>query len=220
MSAINEFMNRVIHGDCVEIMRTMPSASVDLVVTDPPYLVNYRSRDGRRCPNDDNDLWLLPAFTQVGRVLKRDRFCVSFYGWNKADRFLAAWKAAGLYPVGHLVWTKDYHSKERFVRYAHESAYLLAKGSPPKPHLVLRDVLDWRYSGNTLHPTQKPVMALLPLIMAYSRPGDIVLDPFAGSGSTAVAAEILGRRYIAIELSEQYAKIARDRLRTGRHETM
>jgi hypothetical protein len=102
--------------------------------------------------------------------------------------------------VGHLVWTKDYHSSERFVRYAHEAAYLLAKGNPDPPRVVLRNVLDWRYTGDALHPTQKPVMALLPLIMAYSRFGDIVLDPFAGSGTTAVAAETLGRRYIGVDI--------------------
>ncbi len=141
---------------------------------------------------------------------------VSFYGWNKVDRFLAAWKAAGLYPVGHLVWVKDYHSKERFVRYSHESAYLLGKGNPPKPRIALRDVLDWRYTGDVLHPTQKPVMAILPLILAYSVVGDIVLDPFVGSGTTAVAAQELGRRYIGIELEPQYARIAEERLKRER----
>jgi site-specific DNA-methyltransferase (adenine-specific) len=68
-----------------------------------------------------------------------------------------------------------------------------------------------------LHPTQKPVGALLPLIMAFSQVGDVVLDPFAGSGSTAVAAEISGRHYIAVELSERYAAIARERLRAGKY---
>lgn len=218
MNTINTFTNQIICGDCISVMATMPSASVDLVVTDPPYLVNYRSSDGRRYSNDDNDRWLTPAFAEVARVLKHDRFCVSFYGWNKADRFLAAWKAAGLQPVGYLVWTKNYSSKERFVRYCHESAYLLAKGNPPKPRVGLRDVLDWRYTGDVLHPTQKPVMALLPLIMAYSQVGDIVLDPFAGSGTTAVAAATLGRRYIGIELEPKYAAIARERLARERHE--
>ena len=218
MHTMNTFTNRIICGDCISVMRTMPSASVDLVVTDPPYLVNYRASDGRRYPNDDNDRWLGPAFAEVARVLKRDRFCVSFYGWNKADRFLAAWKAAGLQPVGHLVWTKNYYSKERFVRYSHESAYLLAKGNPPRPRIALRDVLDWRYTGDVLHPTQKPVMALLPLIMAYSQVGDIVLDPFAGSGTTAVAAQALSRRYIGIELVPKYARIAQERLARERHE--
>lgn len=218
MQNIHHFTNQILRGDCIEVMRTMPSASVDFVLTDPPYLVNYRSRDGRAVTNDDNGRWLKPAFTELYRVLKRDRFCVCFYGWHKADQFLTAWKAAGLYPVGHLVWTKDYHSQERYLRYSHESAYLLAKGNPPKPRIALRDVLDWRFTGDVLHPTQKPVMALLPLIMAYSQIGDIVLDPFAGSGTTAVAAEALGRRYIGIEIDPEYCRIAQERLQEKKRE--
>ena len=218
MKNINDFTNRIICGDCVEVMKEIPSESVALVVTDPPYIVRYRSRDGRGYVNDDNDAWLKPAFAEVYRLLKPNRFCVSFYGWNKADRFLAAWKQAGFQPVGHIVWIKTYHSKERFLRYSHESAYLLAKGYPSKPRIALPDVLPWRYTGDELHPTQKPVIALLPLIMAFSREEDIVLDPFAGSGTTAVAAATLGRKYIGIEISKEYAAIAEERLRHQKRE--
>lgn len=87
--------NAVIQGDCIDVMRAMPAASVDLILTDPPYLVNYRSRDGRTLSNDDNDRWLDPAFAEAFRVLRPNRVCVSFYGWSRADRFLAAWRAAG-----------------------------------------------------------------------------------------------------------------------------
>lgn len=159
MKPIYEFVNRIITGDCVEVMKEIPTASIDFIATDPPYLVRYQSRDGRRIANDDRSDWLLPAFVEMYRVLKDDRFLLCFYGWNTIDRFFAAWKAAGFRPVGHLVWTKDYHSNEGFVRYSHESAYLLAKGEPLSPSIVLRDVLDWKYTGNALHPTQKPVMA-------------------------------------------------------------
>jgi adenine-specific DNA-methyltransferase len=213
MKPIYEFVNRIITGDCIEVMKEMPAASVDLIVTDPPYLVRYESRDGRRIANDDSDAWLLPAFAEMYRVLKYDSFLVCFYGWNKVDKFFAAWKAAGFRPVGHFVWTKDYHSSERFVRYSHESAYLLAKGEPQKPPIALRDVLEWKYTGDELHPTQKPVMALLPVIMAFSRVGDIVLDPFIGSGTTAIAARDLGRRYIGIEVDPLYAGKAEERMR-------
>jgi adenine-specific DNA-methyltransferase len=79
---------------------------------------------------------------------------------------------------------------------------------------------EWRYTANTLHPTQKPVGALMPLVMTFSQVGDVVLDPFAGSGSSAVAAEMLGRHSIAIELSEEYARLARERLQTGMYRTM
>jgi site-specific DNA-methyltransferase (adenine-specific) len=89
---------------------------------------------------------------------------------------------------------------------------VLAKGDPPKPAVALRDVLEWQYTGDELHPTQKPVMAILPLVMAYSAVGDIVLDPFAGSGTTAVAAQALGRRFIGIELEPAYAQVAEERV--------
>lgn len=153
-----------------------------------------------------------PSFSEIYRVLKADSLCVSFYGWNVADLFLGAWRAAGFRPVGQLVWAKDYASSQRYVRHCHEGAYLLAKGRPALPSAALDDVQPWEYTGNQLHPTEKPVSALLPLVAAFTQPGDVVLDPFCGAGSTLVAAEQLGRRYIGIELSGQYCRIAEQRL--------
>jgi adenine-specific DNA-methyltransferase len=220
MSVLNPFLNRVVTGDCLRVLAQLPADSVDLVLTDPPYLVRYHSRDGREVPNDDTDAWLAPAFAEMYRVLRRDRFCISFCGFTQAERFLGAWKAAGFRVLEHLVWRKRYPSSTGFVRRYHEQAYVLAKGTPRRPHMLLPSVLEWRYTGNMLHPTQKPVGALLPLVMTFSQVGDVVLDPFAGSGSTAVAAAMLGRQYIAIELSEQYARLAGDRLRSGAYRTM
>jgi site-specific DNA-methyltransferase (adenine-specific) len=214
MKSAFEFLNRIITGDCVEVMQEIPDASVDTIITDPPYLVNYTSSDGRGYRNDDplDTSWLTPAFAQMYRVLKPDSFCVSFYGFPKAEAFLAAWRQVGFDPIGHFVWVKKYASAERFIRYYHEQAYLLAKGRPRKPRVRLPSVLEWRYSGNTLHPTQKPIAAMLPLVMAFSEQGDVVLDPFAGSGSTCVAAQHLGRAWIGIELDPTYARYAKERL--------
>ena len=63
MRTIDHFTNQILRGDCISVMAEMPSTSIDFVLTDPPYLVNYRSSDGRRYPNDDNDQWLKPAFS-------------------------------------------------------------------------------------------------------------------------------------------------------------
>ena len=217
MKGIFEFVNRIIAGDCVKVMQEMPTGSIDFIATDPPYLVNYTSRDGRSVANDDRDEWLMPAFGEMYRVLKYNSFLVCFYGWNRLDRFFAAWKQAGFHPVGHLVYVKPYHSNGGYVRYSHEEAYLLAKGVPDTPPVLLRDVLEWQYTGNTLHPTQKPVMAMLPLIMAFSRVREIVLDPFVGSGTTAVAAKQLGRRFIGIEIDPIIAQQADERVKqTGK----
>ena len=63
-------LNSVVNGDCIEVMRNFPSASVDFILTDPPYLVNFHDRGGRSVANDDNDAWLKPAFNQMHRVLR------------------------------------------------------------------------------------------------------------------------------------------------------
>jgi len=212
MHPIQNFSNRVINADCLSVLPTIPGRSVDFILTDPPYLTRYRDRQGRTVANDDRAGWLKPAFAELYRVLKPDRFCVSFYGWPKVDRFFAAWRAPGFYPVAHLVWAKDYTSGYRYVAYRHEQAYVLAKGRPPRPRYPLADVLPWQYTHNRLHPTQKPISGLLPVIRAFSRPGEVVLDPFCGSGSTLLAAQQLGRSYIGIELDAEYCAGAQRRL--------
>lgn len=205
-------MNTLFHGDCLAVLPTLPAGSADFVLTDPPYLVSYRDRSGRSIANDTQADWLLPAFAQIHRALKRDALCVSFYGWNKVDLFVQAWKAAGFRIVGHLCFPKQYASNARFVKYQHENAYVLAKGNPAMPIAPAGDVLPWRYTGNRLHPTQKPLECLSPLIESLTQPGDTVLDPFAGSGSTLLAAQQLGRRFIGVELDAGFHAAASARL--------
>jgi len=208
----SNYIDSILHGDCIEVMRQMPVNSVDFILSDPPYLVNYRDRTGRSIQNDNNDGWLKPAMKEAYRVLKQDRVAVMFYGWSKVDAFFAAWKNAGFHPVGHIVFRKDYASKRRLVQYQHEQAYLLAKGKPPLPENPIADVINIDYSGNKLHPTQKPISALVPLIRSFSLPGEVILDPFTGSASTCAAALLTGRRYIGIEMDEMYFTQARKRM--------
>lgn len=205
-------MSRMVLGDCIDVMGKIPTGAIDFILTDPPYLVGFKDRGGREIANDKSDEWLVPASKEMYRVLKPNSLAVSFYGWNRVDKFVNAWKTAGFRIVGHLVFTKPYSSKATFVGYRHECAYLLAKGKPPLPEAPIPDVLEWEYSGNRHHPTEKPVSTLAPIIEAFTRPGDIVLDPFAGSGSTCVAAAKLGRRFIGVELLPQYHKEAIGRL--------
>jgi site-specific DNA-methyltransferase (adenine-specific) len=204
--------NRILRGDCVEVMRDLPAESVDFILTDPPYLVRYRDRAGRTVANDDNDRWLKPAFAEMLRLLKPDTLALSFYGWNAVDRFFDAWKAAGFSVVGHLVFRKRYASCKRFFEYRHESAYLLAKGDARFPAVPLPDVMDWQYTGNRLHPTQKPVSCLTPIVRSFCKPGSLVLDPFCGSGSSLVAAQDAGCAYLGIELDQGHHRTAAKRL--------
>ena len=207
--------NSIIHGDCVKVLADLPAGCAQFILTDPPYFVSYQSRDGRKVPNDDNDAWLQPAFAGLYRALARDSYCFSFYGWPYADKFLIAFRKAGFRVVGHVLFPKRYTSTTRIFKYQHECGYLLAKGNPRLPDQPIGDVMEWSYSGNRLHPTQKPISALLPLVKTFSRPEGLILDPFAGSGSSLVAAKTLGRRWLGIELDATYHAIASKRLQEG-----
>lgn len=204
--------NQIICGESTSILSGFEAESIDLVVTDPPYLVNYRDRDGRTLANDDNPAAVLDVFYELYRVMKPKSYCISFYGWNAIADFADAWANAGFSTIGHIVWTKDYASRAGHTRYQHESAFVLAKGWPRKPDEPISDVQPWEYTGNKAHPTEKAVSVIAPFIRAFSKPGDLVLDPFAGSGTTAVAAALNGRQYIGVELEERYCAHARKRL--------
>src|SRR5690606_34580432 len=89
------YRNRVFQGDCVDVMQGLPSNFVDFVLTDPPYLMNYRPRGGQTVLDDNQADWLVPSAVEMYRLLRRDSLCVSFYGWQAADLFIDAWRKAG-----------------------------------------------------------------------------------------------------------------------------
>jgi len=117
------YFNTILNADYLQVLPALAAESVDFILTDPPYITRYKSRDGRTVPNDDNASWLKPSFAEMFRVLKRDSFCVSFYGWPQADRFIRAYRDAGFSIVGHLVFPKRYTSSSKFLRYQHECAH-------------------------------------------------------------------------------------------------
>lgn len=207
------YLNQIHLGDCTQVMQSIEPNSVDLIVTDPPYLVNYRDRSGRSIANDVQSDWLEPSFKEMYRVLRDNSFAISFYGYTQTDKFMQAFKKAGFKVIGHFVFAKHYASRKGFTEARHECAYLLAKGNPRKPRNALPDVMPWgKYTGNKFHPTQKPLEVLRALIKSYSEIGDVVLDPFAGSGSTVLAAQQLHRSWIGIEMDAQYHSNAVNRL--------
>lgn len=100
-------INSIVHGDCIPLMTAMAESSVDFILTDPPYLVNYRSRDGRRIANDRGGDWVQAAFTQMHRVLKDNAFAVTFYGWNHVGLYMDAWTKAGFSAAGHIPFPRS-----------------------------------------------------------------------------------------------------------------
>ena len=203
------------HGDCLDVLPAFAAGSFDFVLTDPPYLVNYTGRwDGERrtIVGDDQAAWLLPAFSEVWRVMKPDTFCVSFYGWPHSELFVSAWKSLGFRLVSHLAFVKNVWGLGRMTRGQHEVAFLLGKGRP-RPHgKPISDVIEWTREQPAVHPNQKPLDALYPLLSCYAPEGGRVLDPFMGSGSTLRAAKDMGMRAVGIEIEETYCGAAVRRL--------
>src|SRR5258708_12628654 len=110
-------INTIVQGDCIEVMRQLPANNVDFILTDPPYLVNFRDRFGRKLQNDTDSSWLKPAFAQAYRVLKQDRLMFCFYGLPRAHRFIKAWTKSGFPPVEHILFVKPYTPKTHLVPY-------------------------------------------------------------------------------------------------------
>lgn len=205
-------LDQVQLGDCIALMQQLPAESFDFALTDPPYGVQYLDRSGRSLQGDRDLGWLKPAFGELYRVMKPDTQVVTFLGWNKVFEFASAWRSAGFRIGGHLVFPKRYTSSSGLVRYQHESAYLLVKGSPRPPAHLIGDVIEFQYSSNNWHPTQKPVQALIPLIESFCPHGGVVLDPFAGSASTLVAARLVGRHAVGMEIDPKVHHAAQTRL--------
>jgi adenine-specific DNA-methyltransferase len=206
---------RICHGNCLQVLPTLEAESIDFCLTDPPFLVTYRGRwDGVRgmIIGDDDPTWLAPASSEIFRVMKKDTFCVSFYGWPHADLFVGTWKQLGFRLVSHLAFVKNVWGLGRFTRGQHETAYLLAKGHPPIPECPISDTIEWEREQDAFHPNQKPVPSLYPLIAAYAPENGVVLDPFMGSGSSLRAAKDFGLTAIGIEIEEKYCRYAASRM--------
>jgi site-specific DNA-methyltransferase (adenine-specific) len=205
----------IYHGDCRDILNELPSESIDMVLTDPPYGVGYRGRwcsDWDELIGDRDPAELYTAYSQLFRVLKPNSFCLSFYGWPDADLFVGAWKLLSFRPVSHIVCVKNNIGLGYFARGRHETAYLLAKGQPPRPQLAASDVFEWERESPTYHPCQKPLQVISRLLATFSPENAVILDPFMGSGTTLLAARNLGCRAIGIEIDERYCQVASDRL--------
>jgi DNA modification methylase len=228
--------HQILQGDCRVVLPTLPAESVDLVLTDPPYGVAYRpSRTAhkpdhpwRRIIGDqrfDRDLyrdWLHEAYC----VLKPDRHLYCFCADTHLGTVRDLVAGAGFRLKRTMIWEKpswtlgdcrgDYGHQTEFIVFAHKGRREL---TPPRNGNVLHAA---RVSARLMqHPTEKPVELLRYLIRKSSPTGGVVLDPFAGSGSTGKAAQLEGCSSIQIELDAAYLAAARRRLqRTATEEEL
>jgi len=217
-------MNKInlIHGDCLEAMKLIPDGSVDMVLTDPPYGMEYQSNRRTatdkfaKIKNDDGLSWLDEFVDEIYRVIKMDSAAYVFCSWHKIDAFKSAFdRKFKLKNI--IVWVKNNHGsgdlkgayapKHEFVLYMHKGRSLFRNGR--SPDVVMAD----KVSGSKMvHPTEKPISLLEKFVTNNSDEGSTILDPFMGSGTTGVAAKNLNRKFIGIELDEDYFNIAKERI--------
>ena len=212
----------IIQGDCLHVMKSFPDGSIDAIITDPPYGINFRSAfrkdKARWFPKIANDkapfIWWIH---DAARVLKPNGALLCFTRYDTEEAFRFAIRLAGLEPKTQVIWDKRRYGVgdcRGDFSLNHENIIFAVKGRFVFPNRRPSSVIGVQRlsSARLTHPNEKPVELLQQLVEAVTRPGDVILDPFLGSGTTAVAAKSLGRRYIGIELDPGYVRAARARL--------
>ena len=206
------------NGDCLEVMKGIESGSVDLILTDPPYGMmfksNYRQNKYNPIKNDDNLNWLPELVGELYRVCKDNTAHYMFCSFHHIDIFKQEiQKRFKLKNI--LVWEKnntsmgdlkgDFAPKVEFILFFHKGRRLIEGKRDP-------NIFRFKRTGNKNHPTEKPVDLCEYLITKFSSEGDCVFDPFMGSGTTGVACKNLDRKFIGIELDKDYFEIAKKRI--------
>ena len=184
-------------GDCLTIMKHIPNGAVDLVVTDPPYGIDKADWDSNYPVGFEPDCFRVATTVVIMPGQWALPLCLAAMGENYRGVIAGRNKNGMTFsPLGFGNWIPAVVGGAPI-------------GSGP-------DAFDFVIKAvKNDHPSPKPIEFMLKLANRVSSPGDIILDPFCGSGTTCVAAKQLGRKYIGIEIKPDYCKIAEDRLRQG-----
>lgn len=247
-------VNQIYNMDCVEGMKLIPDETVDLVITDPPFAIDFKARRANynrtqsrvlegynEIRREDYHAFTISWMREVYRVLKQSGSMYVFSGWNNLKTILVALDEVGFITVNHIIWkyqfgvftkrrfvTSHYHclyvcKDERKRKFFPYSRYPKSARDSNRRSLHYKDKEDvWiinreYWTGDSKTPTKLP-RQLIEKILAYSsQEGDIVLDPFLGSGQVAVVSKLMGRNYIGFEIVEEYYRFAKRRLETNRY---
>lgn len=217
-------------GDCLEVMKGLPAASVDAVVTDPPYSSGGRqqatsrqliSKNGVRSNDDwflgdnmgtDSYIWFMREVAGLCRKSARlGAHAYVFTDWRQYSTVVTAWETSGWTLRSVVVWDKAKGgAMGSFWRNNHEWIAVFSKGQPtPLPNGSFFNTWIGTKPQAGFHPTEKPVELIRYLVQAVD---GTVLDPFMGSGTTGVACRLEGRRFIGIEIERTYYEIAERRI--------
>lgn len=224
-------LNKIYNEDCLEGMKRIPSGSVDLIVTDPPYLINYKTgyrkdkahRFNDVILNDDNEQLITDYVKECYRILKEDSAMYLFCSSHKVDFFKRELEKE--FSIKNMIiWVKNNHTagdlESAFGR-KYEIVFLVNKGQRKFNGERLTDIWEFpRVSGDgQLHQNQKPIELIKKCIEKHSNVGDVVFDGFMGSGTTAAAALDTNRNYIGFELDEYYFNVAEKRIKNHTTQT-
>jgi site-specific DNA-methyltransferase (adenine-specific) len=223
------------HGDCLEVMADLPEQSVDVVLTDPPYSSGGRRENARSIRKSmlrsmEDDEWIHgDAMSTTGfvyllrlcgvqwrRLLKSGGHSLTFIDWRMSLNLLAALETADLRQQPILVWDKAKLGMGAIFRNQHEFIVHVTAGNAAEPQRRdVPNVLRFPSVRDGVHPTEKPDALLQTLLSVVTPPSGVVLDPFAGSGSTLHAARALRHRSIGIDSDERWCEQAARRLSQG-----
>ncbi len=234
-------------GDCLEIMKEFPEESVDLVVTDPPYWINYKSFRTKRgnIENDDNLSWSKNFTKLIAKILKKCHHLYCFFDPEFSSEFVLNFRNNNFKIRNFLTIPRAMKGNggNRIFQQQNEFCLFATYGKknegkkfnqtkilkPSKTYLKDKryNAKEWLYrlpdywywttasvhnSKNKYHPTQKNVKCLEYMVELSSNKNQIVLDPFIWSWTTLIACEKLNRKWIGIELNEEYCEIAKQRI--------
>lgn len=238
MTYPNDFVNKIICGDAVSVMKQIPDGVVDLVITSPPYNLKNSTgngmKDGRGgkwanaalqngysnhtdcMPHDEYVKWQRECLTEMMRVIPDTGAIFYNHKWRVQDGKLQDRQdIVSGFPVRQIIiWKRKggLNFNAGYFLPTYEVIYLIAKPEfklSPKAN-AYGDVWDFTQEMNNPHPAAFPVTLIDRLVSSTN--AQIILDPFMGSGTTAIAALDFGRKYIGIDISPEYCKMAEERI--------
>lgn len=225
----------MILGDSLLALRDLPSESVDIMVTDPPYssggmvrgdrmkstTSKYVSSDaadrGVEFTGDNRDqrsfiMWCSLWLAECRRILRPHAWAIVFTDWRQLPAMTDAVQVGGFIWRGLLTWHKPAHRNiQGAVSYACEYGVVVCNGPADITGPQIQGFYSESAPSNREHQTQKPA-GLIRHCLGLARPGSVVLDPFTGSGTTGAVAVAMGHKFIGIELSDHYFRTSCDRL--------
>ncbi len=203
-------INKIHQIDCLEGLKQLEDNSVDVIITDPPYGTKTNLRDAYMVGEFSNVMPLV--LPELYRVLKDNGAFYCFTSWAMMGDWLLRYQQ--YFKLQNiLIWDKQKHSgcySSQSWQFTWEGIFFGIKGKR-KIYKYFPDVL--RSNERKLKAMQKPIDILIRLLEASSNEGDIILDPFIGSGSTAIACKKTKRNFIGFEISQEYCDIANKRLK-------